>query len=148
MGMAEYRWLIYAALSALCASFVGIFGKLGMKDIDSNLATAVRSVVMTILLLLFCTTLGLWSKVSTLWHGRALTMIALSGAAGALSWIFYFKAIQLGDVSKVAPIDKLSMPVAIVLAVLLLGERPAAINWVGIALIVCGAYLAAMKVGA
>lgn len=145
--MAEYRWLIYAILSALCASFVGIFGKIGMKGIDSDLATAIRSVAMTILLLIFCSAIGVWSKLSTL-HGRALTMIALSGAAGAISWIFYFKAIQIGDVSKVAPIDKLSMPLAIVLAVLILHEHPSLTNWCGIALIVGGAYLAAMKAGA
>jgi len=71
-------------------------------------------------------------------------MIVLSGAAGAASWLFYFRAVQLGDVSKVAPIDKLSMPIAIILAALLLGERPTLVNWLGVGLIVVGAYFAAL----
>jgi transporter family protein len=98
---------------------------------------------MTLFLAGFCTLSGNWSKASSL-HPRALGMIALSGIAGAVSWLFYFKAIQVGTVAQVAPIDKLSMPLAIILAVFLLGERPSGINWVGIALIAAGAYLAAI----
>jgi transporter family protein len=71
-------------------------------------------------------------------------MIVLSGAAGAASWLFYFRAVQLGDVSKVAPIDKLSMPLAIILAAVVLGERPTLVNWLGVGLIVAGAYFAAL----
>jgi transporter family protein len=85
----------------------------------------------------------LWPKIPTL-TGRAMIAIVLSGIAGAVSWLFYFKAIQLGSVSKVAPIDKLSMPFAVILAVVLLGDRPSGWNWLGIALIVGGAYLAAL----
>ena len=142
-GMFTQRWLVYALLSAASAALVGIFAKLGMKEVDSTLATAVRSVVMTAFLLAVCTATGLWSQVRTI-HARAAVMIDLSGVAGAVSWLFYFKAIQVGGVSKVAPIDKLSMPLAILLAVLLLGERPTWVNWAGIALIAGGAYLAAM----
>ena len=137
------RWLIYALLSAVAAAFVGIFGKLGMKQMDSSFATAVRSVVMTVFLLGVVSTMGLWGKVKDL-HGRALLAIVLSGVAGAVSWLFYFKAIQVGTVSKVAPIDKLSMPLAIILAVIILGDRPTWINWTGVALIAGGAYLAAL----
>jgi transporter family protein len=145
--MFEQRWLIYALLSAVCASFVAIFGKLGMQEIDTNLATAVRSVVMTLFLVAFCAVLGLWSKISTL-HPKALSMIALSGLAGALSWLFYFKAIHIGAISQVAPIDKMSVPLTVVLALLLLGERPSGINWLGVLLVAVGGYLAAMKVHA
>ena len=137
------RWLIYAILSALAASLVAIFAKLGMEKVDPTFATTIRSIVMTVLLLITCTILGVWSKMPDI-KGRALWMIVLSGAAGAASWLFYFRAVHLGDVSKVAPIDKLSMPLAIVLAVLVLGERPTLINWLGVALIVAGAYLASM----
>ena len=137
------QWLIYALLSAAAASFVAIFGKIGMKDIDSTLATAVRSIIMTAFLVGLAIATGLTAHVRTL-HARALTMIALSGLAGATSWLFYFKAIQVGQVTRVAPIDKLSMPLGIVLAVLILGERPNFINWVGIFLISAGAYLATM----
>lgn len=138
------QWLIYAFLSALAAGFVGIFGKVGMKEVDSNLATAIRSVVMTVFLVGFCTAIGAWNKMQTL-HGKAVGMIVCSGVAGAVSWLFYFKALQLAPVSKVAPIDKLSMPLAIVLAVVLLAERPTKLNWVGIGMIAVGAYLAAAK---
>jgi transporter family protein len=109
------RWLIYALLSAIAASFVGIFGKLGMKGIDSNLATAIRSTVMTLFLLAVCAVVGIGPRTQTIGLKPA-TMIVLSGVAGAVSWLFYFKAIQLGSVSKVAPIDKLSMPFAVVIA--------------------------------
>ena len=136
-------WLVYAILSALAASLVAIFAKLGMEKVDPTFATTIRSIVMTVLLLITCTILGMWSKMPDV-KGRALWMIVLSGAAGAASWLFYFRAVQLGDVSKVAPIDKLSMPLSIVLAVLVLGERPTPINWLGVALIVAGAYLASM----
>jgi transporter family protein len=135
------QWLTFALLSAAFAALVSIFGKVGMKEIDSNLATSIRSVVMTAFLLGLCTVTGLWSKLETL-HGKALTMIALSGVAGAVSWLFYFKAIQVGTVSQVAPIDKLSMPLAVLLAVLILGDSPSRVNWVGILLIAAGAYLA------
>lgn len=137
------KWLLYALLSAASASLVGIFGKIGMKDVDSNLATAVRSVVMTIFLIGVCAVMGLWSKIESL-NRSAISMIVLSGVAGAVSWLFYFKAIQAGTVSQVAPIDKLSMPLAVVLAVLILGDRPSAMNWIGILLIAGGAYLASL----
>lgn len=141
--MNDYRWLVYALLSALAASTVGIFGKMGMKDIDSNLATAVRSVVMTGFLLGVCTVMRLWPKLETV-GGKALLAIVLSGVAGAVSWLFYFKAIQLGEISKVAPIDKLSMPFAVILAVVIFREPTRPINWIGVSLIVAGAYLAAV----
>jgi transporter family protein len=114
-----------------------------MAVVDSNLATAVRSIVMTLFLVGVCSLMGVWSKVATL-HGRAILMLVLSGIAGAVSWLFYFRAIQLGKVSQVAPIDKLSMPFAVVLAVLILGDKPGAWNWVGVLLIVAGGYLASL----
>jgi transporter family protein len=74
-----------------------------------------------------------------------MPMVILSAVAGATSWLFYFKALQVADASRVAPIDKLSMPLAILLAVLFLGERPSGVNWLGIALIAGGAYLATLQ---
>lgn len=142
----QQRWLLYALLSAISASFVGIFGKIGMAEIDSNLATAIRSIVMTLFLVAVCSTFGVWSKVGTL-HGKAILMIVLSGVAGAVSWLFYFRAIQIGKVSQVAPIDKLSMPFAVILAVLILRDRPGALNWLGVLLIMAGGYLAALPAG-
>ena len=142
--MTDYRWLAYAVLSAVAAAFVGIFAKVGMpKDVDATLATAVRSVIMTVLLVVVCSVTRAWQGAGAL-RGRAGLMVVLSGVAGAVSWLFYFRAIQVGTVSQVAPIDKLSMPLAVLLAVVLLGERPTGVNWVGIALIAGGAYLAAV----
>ena len=139
------RWLLYALLSALCAAFVGIFAKIGMpRTVDTNLATTIRGMVMALLLCAFCSALGLWPKLAAI-PGKAYVGIILSGVAGAASWLFYFHAIQLGEVSQVAPIDKLSMPVAVLLAVIILGDRPSRYNWLGIALIVAGGYLASMK---
>ncbi|HVT83187.1 MAG TPA: EamA family transporter [Phycisphaerae bacterium] len=137
-------WLMYAFLSALAAAFVGIFGKLGMKDIDSNAATIIRSIFMTLFLIAFGMATRLWPRMQGL-PGKAMVAIALSGVAGAVSWLFYFKALQVGSLSKVAPIDKLSMPLAIVLAVLILGDRPTLVNWMGIGLIAAGAYLATWR---
>ena len=135
-------WLIYATLSAVSAAFIPIVAKLGMpKTVDSNVATTVRAVVMAVLLCIFCTVLGLWPRLETI-PRKALLPIALSGAAGATSWLFYFKAVQLGEVSKVAPIDKLSMPFAVLLAVVILGDRPGVVNWLGVLLIMAGGYLA------
>lgn len=139
-------WLFYALIAAAAAAMVGILGKVGMKDIDSSLATAVRSIVMSLFLISYCSISGVWAKAGAI-HGRALTMIGLSGVAGAVSWLFYFKAIQIGTVSQVAPIDKLSMPLAIILAVVLLGDRPTVANWIGVILIAAGGYLAAMPRG-
>ena len=135
------RWLLYAILSAVAASLVAIFAKLGMSNVDATLATTIRSAVMTVLLLVTCTFTGVFARIPQV-NSRAMWMIVLSAVAGAASWLFYFHAVKLGDVSKVAPIDKLSMPLAIVLAVVILGERPTIVNWLGVALIVGGAYLA------
>ena len=137
-------WLLYAILSALAASLVGIFGRLGVTKLDDNLATTVRSIIMSLMLIGFASVIGAWEKLPQLRAPRPLIAIVLSGAAGATSWIFYFKALRLAEVSQVAPIDKLSMPIGIVLAVLFLRERPGPMNWLGIALIACGAYLAAL----
>jgi transporter family protein len=141
--MFEQRWLIYAILSALAAAVIPILGKVGMKGVDSNLATGVRSVAQMIFVVIVCTVMGLWAKLPTV-SGKAWAATALAGVAGGASWLFYFAALQAGKASQVAPIDKMSMPLAIILAVLILGERPSGLNWLGVALIVAGAYLAAL----
>ena len=138
-------WLLYAILSALAASLVGVFGRLGVQKIDDNLATTVRSIIMSLMLIGFATAIGAWDKLAQLRATpRAMIAIVLSGAAGAASWIFYFKALKLAEVSRVAPIDKLSMPLGVLLAVIFLRERPSMINWLGILLIAGGAYLATL----
>ena len=142
--MSDTRWLHFALLAAACAASINLFGKIGMRGVDADVATAVRSVVQAAFVVSFVAVLGSWSKIDQL-AGRpvALTMVVCSGVAGGLSWIFAFRALRLADASQVAPIDKLSMPLGVLLAVLVLHERPTLTNWVGILLIAAGAYLAA-----
>ena len=144
--MTDYRWLMYALISAASASLVAIFGKVGMSGsngIDSTLSTAIRSLIMTAFLISVLVISGQGSKVWTV-RGWPLFWIAASAVAGAVSWLFYFKAVQIGSVSKIAPIDKLSMPLAVVLAVVILNEKYSKMNWLGILLIVIGALLASL----
>ena len=138
-------WLVYAILAALCAASINVFAKIGMKDINPDLSTAMRSVVQAVFVVTFAAVIGAFGHVGPL-RGRplAMGMIVLSGMAGGLSWIFAFRAVHLAEVAKVAPIDKLSLPLGILLAVIVLGERPSVVNWVGILVIAGGAYLATM----
>ena len=142
--MTDQRWLIYALLAAVSASLVSIFAKVGMEGIDATLATTVRSLIMFVFLVIVCSAQGLWAKLPTI-RGWAIVMIALSGLAGATSWLFGFQALAVGgQVTQVAPIDKLSVPLAALLAFVLLRDRPSAVNWSGIVLITLGAYLTAL----
>jgi bacterial/archaeal transporter family protein len=142
--MADKGWLFYAVLAAVSAAFVSIFAKIGMEGINSTVATTVRSAVMLVFLLAICTGQELWGHLPKI-RGWAVVMIALSGIAGATSWLFGFKALAVGGkVTQVAPIDKLSVPLAAVLAFFLLRDRPAWWNWAGILLITIGAYLTAL----
>jgi transporter family protein len=142
--MSDPRWLVYALLSAACAALVGIFGRVGLKAVEPNLATALRSMVMTVLLAIFITATRGWARLPPMTSKYSL-MILLSGAAGAASWLFYFNALRLAEVSRVAPIDKLSTPIVVVLAVLFLGERPTGWNWLGVVVMIVGAYLVSLR---
>lgn len=139
-------WLIYAILSAVSAALVAIFGKVGLRGIDANSATALRSVIMALFLLIVVAVQGKFSHLGEIVaHRKALTFIAMSGIAGALSWLFYFLALKYGKVAQVGPIDKLSVVIAVLLAYLFLGEKIALLNGIGVALIAAGAILAALK---
>ena len=141
--MQDYRWLQFAILAAVCAAAINVFGKIGMSGIDADLSTAIRSIVQAVFVVGFVTVLGSWSKLKDITsRPMAMSMIVCSGIAGGLSWIFAFRALKLAHVSQVAPIDKLSMPLGILLAVIILGDRPSFINWIGILMIAGGACLA------
>ena len=118
-------WKIYALLAALFAGLTTIFAKIGIEGIDSNLATGIRTIVILVLVwgIVFATVgvADIKSLNATNW-----TFLILSGAATGLSWMFYFAAIQLGPVSRVAPIDKLSIVLTIVLSFVVLGET---VSW-------------------
>jgi len=127
-------WLLYAALSALLAGLVAIFGKLGVHGVDNTVATTVRAAIMCASLVLIVLVRGAVPNVRTL-DGRTLLFLVLSGLAGAGSWLCYFRALQLGDALRVAPIDRMSGAVTLVLAAVLLHERAPVSAWVGTAMI-------------
>ncbi|AIN18627.1 eamA-like transporter family protein [Yersinia rochesterensis] len=138
-------WLIYALLSAVSASLVAIFGKIGLQHLDANTATAVRAVVMALFLVGVVVVQGKFNLVGTvLADKKALLFVVLSGVAGALSWLFYFMAIKNGNISQVAPIDKLSVVFAVILAFILFGEKISLIAGLGVALITAGALMVAL----
>lgn len=137
-------WKYYALLSALFASLTAIFAKVGVRDVNSDLATAIRTTVI-----LFIT----WGIALTTCHfsdlkhltGHTWLFLVLSGVATGLSWLFYFKALQLGDVSRVAPIDKLSVVITIVLSFLLLKEAVSLRVVLGALLITAGSIVMLIK---
>ncbi|AOR57894.1 EamA family transporter [Pectobacterium parmentieri] len=138
-------WLIYALLSAVCAAMVAIFGKIGLQNLDANTATAIRAVIMALFLVGVVVAQGKLVLVGeVIANKKALLFIVLSGIAGALSWLFYFVALKNGNVAQVAPIDKLSVVFAVVLAVILLGEKISLMAGAGVALISVGALLVAL----
>ncbi len=137
--MGDYLWLFYAGLSAVAAALVSIFGKIGLQGLDANTATTVRSVVMALFLIGVMIIQRNFSHLGeVLSNRRALLYIILSGTAGALSWLFYFVALKYGRVSQVAPVDKLSVVLAAVLAVVFLGESLSPLGLSGILLITAG----------
>ena len=140
-------WLIFTLLGAVMAALAGIFAKIGTEGIDSTFATAVRASVGTLYVLLVTTLLGKWPHARTL-NVKSLVFMVLCGIAGVSSWLFEYHALTLpgGMISKVAAIDKLSVPLTIIIAVLFLrNEKLAAINWLGVLLIVAGSYCVAYK---
>lgn len=139
-------WIIYAFLAAGFAALVAIFGKVGIQNIDSTLATTVRSIIMAGFLILVSLTLGKFKGFSTeSFTGKEWAFITLAGIAGALSWLFYFVALKQGSASAVAAIDRTSIIFVVFLAALFLGES---LGWKGITgavLVAVGAYLITMK---
>jgi transporter family protein len=133
-------WWIYALLSAVFASLTAIFAKVGVQHIDSDLATAIRTVVIIILAWAIVFFKGAVPGIQNLTKQNWLFLI-LSGCATGLSWLFYFKALQLGEVSKVAPIDKLSVALTIVLSVIFLKESLTFKDAIGALLIIAGAFV-------
>jgi len=137
-------WWIYALLSALFASLTAIFAKLGVANINSNLATGVRTVVVLIMLWCIILARGEAKGIGSL-SKQNITFLIISGIATGLSWLFYFKALQLGNVSQVAPIDKLSVALTIILAITFLGETLTLKTAVGAGLIIAGTLVLILK---
>ncbi len=131
------NWISYALLSAFFGALVAIFGKIGVRDVDSNLAVAFRTAIIVIFA---------WGIVFAQGNAAGLFRISrhsfvflfLSAIATGLSWLFYYRALQLGEASRVAPVDKLSVALAVAMAFVFLGEKPTTGNVVGAALITAG----------
>ncbi|MBC7722311.1 MAG: EamA family transporter [Pedobacter sp.] len=130
-------WWIYALLSALFASLTAIFSKLGVTNVNSNLATAIRTIIILIIAWGIVFAKGEAKELATI-SKQNLIFLVISGIATGLSWIFYFKALQIGKVSQVAPVDKLSVALTIVLSVIVLKEVLTVKTAIGAALIIAG----------
>lgn len=137
-------WTLYAIGSAAAAALVAIFGKIGIAGIDTTLATAVRAVIMAVLLAAASLALGKAPLLSSI-NSRALLFIALSGIAGALSWLLYFLALRFGPASGVAALDRLSVVMVFLLAVLVLGEHFSLRAGLGALFVTAGAILMAIR---
>ncbi|MCC6416414.1 MAG: EamA family transporter [Opitutaceae bacterium] len=138
------NWLHWSLLSALFAGLTAVLAKVGVAEINSHLATAIRTLVVLVItwgVALVASPAGELAKVPS----RAWGFLIASGIATGLSWLCYFRALQLGEVSRVAPVDKLGLLFALLLAAVFLRERLTWPQWAGIALIVAGVYLISGK---
>lgn len=144
MKLANLPWPVWALASAGFAALTAIFGKLGVGQVDSNLATLIRVIVLLPLVAVLATLAGGWREVGAI-PTRSWVFLVVSGLATGASWLCYYRALQQGPASGVATLDKLSIVIVAVIAALFLGERLAPRNWLGVALIVVGAVLASLR---
>ena len=138
------EWALWALASAVFAALTAIFAKVGLEGIDSNFATFIRTLVIAAALVLFLTYAKKWQPLGEL-SARNWVFLTLSGLATGASWLAYFKALQLGDASRVAPVDKFSLVLVALLAVVFLGERPRPHEWGGLGLVAAGVLVLAIK---
>jgi transporter family protein len=137
-------WIFWALLSAAFAALTAIFAKIGIQDVDSDLATLVRTAIVIVILFAFVWFTGKWSNPLLL-SSKTWIFLTLSGLATGASWVCYFRSLQLGEASKVAPIDKFSLVLVVIFAVLFLGERPSIRDWTGIGMVASGVMLLEFK---
>ena len=137
-------WFNWALLSAAFAALTAIFAKIGLEEVDSDLATLIRTVIIIVVLTGFVYFAGKWSNPLTL-APKTWLFLTLSGLATGASWVCYFRALKLGEASQVAPVDKLSMLLVVLFAFLFLGERPSLREWMGIGLVGAGVLIIGFK---
>ena len=142
---AQSGWLMWALLSAVFAAATAILAKLGVRNIDSDFATLLRTLFILLVLGIITGVMGKWSNPLQL-SGKTLWFLGLSALATGASWLCYFRALQMADASKVAPVDKLSVVLVALFAFAFLGERPSLREWVAIALIGGGVVLLSIRV--
>ena len=137
-------WFFWALLSAVFAALTAIFAKVGIRGVDSDLATLVRTAIILVVLSCFVWFAGKWTNPLEL-SSKTWLFLGLSGLATGASWVCYFRALQVGNATQVAPIDKLSLVLVAIFAVEFLDERPDAREWVGIAMVAGGVLVLALK---
>lgn len=137
-------WQMWALLSAAFAALTAIFAKLGVESVNSDFATFIRTIVVVAVLATILTLTGNWQPATQV-SGRSWLFLGLSGLATGASWLCYFRALKIGEASRVAPVDKLSIVFVAVFASLFLGEKLGPQNWLGIGLVAAGAVLLALK---
>lgn len=137
-------WVIWAILSAVFAALTAIFAKIGLQGVNPDLATLIRTLVVVVLLAAFVWFTGQWSNPFSL-SVKTLLFLVLSALATGASWVCYFRALQFGEASKVAPVDKFSVVLVAIIAFAFLGERPSAREWSGIALVSLGVLVLAFR---
>lgn len=142
--MVAHDWFYWALLSAVFAALTAIFVKVGVQDVDADLATLIRTAIIMVVLAAFVISTDKWTNPFTL-SPKTWLFLGLSGLATGASWVCYFRALKIGDVSRVAPIDKFSLVLAAVFAVVFLQERPSSQEWLGIMMIAGGVLLLALK---
>jgi transporter family protein len=136
-------WQLWAVLSAIFAALTAIFAKVGVANINSDLATFIRTCVILLTLALIVYATGQFQNPTSI-SPRTYLFLVLSGLATGASWLCYFRALKLGNASQVAPVDKLSVVLVAIFGALLLGEKLTLLNWLGVALIALGAVLVAL----
>lgn len=137
-------WLPWALASAVFAALTAIFAKIGLEGVDSDFATLLRTMVIVCVLGIIVLATGKWSNPLLL-PPRSVTFLVLSALATGASWLCYFRALQIGHASQVAPVDKLSVVLVAVFAVAFLGERPSLREWAGIGLVASGVLVLSLK---
>ena len=137
-------WFYWALLSAVFAALTAIFAKIGIQGVDSDLATFIRTAVIIVVLSAFVWFAGKWSNPFAL-SPKTWLFLGLSGLATGASWVCYFRALKVGEASKVAPVDKLSLVLVAIFAFAFLGERPSLREWTGIAMVAGGVLVLAFK---
>ena len=139
-----WSWQVWAVLSAVFAALTAIFAKIGVEDINSDIATLIRTVIVLISLSLILFATGKLTQTGPI-PAKSWLFLLLSGLGTGASWLCYFRALKLGPATLVAPIDKLSVVLVALFGVVFLGERPSLQGWLGIALIAAGAVLIVFK---
>jgi transporter family protein len=137
-------WQFWAILSAMFAALTAIFAKVGVEDINPDLATFIRTIIVLVSLAFILFATGQFTRPGPI-SGKSWAFLVLSGLGTGASWLCYFRALKLGPATLVAPIDKLSVVLVALFGVAFLGERPSLNGWLGIALIAAGAVLIVVK---